>query len=107
MANSRGPASRQACAFISGPDGEGKPTRYGSRLALAYARLAGTTCLARRLAAARGVHLLSQRGQPDRADHHVGADDIARSPVESERLRELQTLLQGRAHLGARHVFFE
>src|SRR5215469_596081 len=60
-----------------------------------------------RLAAARGVQLFLEGAEPDRADHHVAANDVARRAVETERLGELEALLELRFHLVARHVLLD
>src|SRR5215468_5040711 len=68
---------------------------------------AGARNSAGRLAAARGVELFLEGTEPDRADHHVAADDVARRAVEAERLGELEALLELRFHLVARHVLLD
>src|SRR4029079_17781615 len=62
---------------------------------------------AARLAAARGIDLFPERLEADRADHDIVADHVARRAVEPERFGELETFLQGRLHLGARHILVE
>src|SRR5689334_23892457 len=59
------------------------------------------------LAAARDVHLLLERVEADRADHHLGAHHIARRAVEAEGLGDPHVLLDRGAHLVARHVLLD
>src|SRR6266481_1103334 len=77
------------------------PIRIGSLAGEEVAHLAG------RLAAARGIHLFLERVEADSTDHHIAAHDVARRPVEPERVREFEVLLDGGLDLVARHVFFD
>src|SRR5262249_37285849 len=60
-----------------------------------------------RLAAARGVDLLFQRTETNRADHDLAAHDVARRAIEAERLGQLEALLDLRLDLVARHVLLD
>src|SRR6266851_7510677 len=62
---------------------------------------------ARRLAATRVVDLFLEGLEADRADHHVGADHVARRAVHPERLGDLVALLERCLDLVARKVLLD
>src|SRR5437879_12739519 len=62
---------------------------------------------ARRLAAAGGADLLLQSLKPDRADHHLFADHVARRTVHSHRFGKLEIFLDRGFRFRACHVLFE
>src|SRR5438477_10719291 len=62
---------------------------------------------ARRLAAARGADLLLPPLKPDRANHDLLADHIARRTVHSHRFGELEVFLDRCLRFRACHVLLE
>src|ERR1035438_8424434 len=60
-----------------------------------------------RLAATGGADLFLQPVKPDRADHHLLADHIARRTVHAHGLGELEVFLDRRFRFRARHVLFK
>src|SRR5207244_7260396 len=62
---------------------------------------------ARRLAAARGADLLLQPLKPDRADHDLLADHVARRTVHAHRFGELEVFLYRGFGFPACHVLLE
>src|SRR5262245_54250820 len=76
-------------------------------LAAPAAAAASAGQLASRLAAAGHVDPFLEDRKPDRPDHRLVADHIARRAVEPHRLGDLEALGQRGLHLLARHVLLE